>query len=166
MLRDQRQIVGRFDSRITGPAADPVGDSADFDPSLSDYLGGYTSTFNDYVRRTLGYHNDLPYEVLKGIPFSFDEGGQGYVYVGDNLRMAMLKNPHLKLMVAAGYYDLATPYLSANYTIDHLDLPPELRANVTQTYYPGGHMLYHVKANLEKLHSDIEAFIAGAVPGK
>ncbi len=166
LLRSQRQVIGRFDARISGPSVDAVGESAEFDPSFSSYYGVYASAFNQYVRQGLNYENDLPYEVIKGIPFSFNESGHGYLYVGDNLRAAMLKNPHLKLMVAAGYYDLATPFASVDYTIEHLQLPAAIRANVTQTYYPGGHMLYHVKANLEKLHSDVATFIAGAVPNK
>ncbi len=166
LLRDRHQIIGRFDSRVSAAGIDGNGASPEFDPSQSQYLGIYATAFNAYIRHDLHYENDLPYEVLKGLPWSFNDTGQGYLYVGDNLRSAMVKNPQLKLMVAAGYFDLATPFQSVNYTIDHMQLPADIRANVTQTYYPGGHMLYHVKANLEKLHSDVKAFIEGAIPAK
>jgi carboxypeptidase C (cathepsin A) len=166
LLRDQHKIIGRFDSRVAAASIDGNGNDPEFDPSQSQYLGIYATAFNDYIRHDLRYENDLPYNVLAGLPWSFNDSGHGYLYVGDNLRSAMVKNPHLKLLVAAGYYDLATPFQSVNYTLDHLQLPPNIRANVTQTYYPGGHMLYHVKANLEKLHSDVKAFIEGAAPGK
>jgi carboxypeptidase C (cathepsin A) len=68
--------------------------------------------------------------------------GEGYLSVADDLRSAVAKNPYMKVLFASGYYDLATPYFSANYTINRLDTGPQAR-NVTHTFYQGGHMMYH-----------------------
>ena len=170
LLLDKRLVVGRMDTRVTGPMADAVNDAAPYDPSLAGATPVYAATFNSYIRQNLRYENELPYEVLKGIPWNFHAGkgggggGNGYLYVGDNLRSAMQKNPHLQVLVASGYYDLATPFLSADYTVDHLTLTPALRSNITQTYYHGGHMFYHHTAALEKFHQDLSAFIKAATP--
>lgn len=71
----------------------------------------------------------------------------------------MTQNPHLKLLVCSGRFDLATPYFATDYQISHLALAASVRKNITQKYYPGGHMIYHVEAGLEKLCKDVEAFI-------
>ena len=166
LLRDQQKIIGRFDGRLTGPAIDPPNDSVEYDPSLSGFYPAYSSAFNDYVRRTLRYDNDLPYEVLTGRthPWNFSPGGSGsgYLYVGDDLKSAMTANPHLRLLVCAGRYDLATPYLGVVYTLNHLNLAKELQKNITTTFYPGGHMMYHTKENLEALHKNVAAFLEPA----
>ncbi|HVS72461.1 MAG TPA: peptidase S10, partial [Phycisphaerae bacterium] len=159
------EVIGRFDGRLTGHTTDTVNDSATYDPSLSGFYPAYTSAFNTYVRDTLKFDSELPYEVLSGRTQPWNWGGNGvsgYLYVGDNLRDAMTQNPHLRLMVCQGRFDLATPYFATDYTVNHLGLAPALRKNITQKYYPGGHMVYHVRAGLEQLSKDAQAFIRGA----
>ena len=165
LLADEREVIGRFDGRIIGEDTDAGNDSADFDPSLSYYLPVYAGTFNDYIRRELKYESDLKYDVLKPIG-SWDftagqEGGMGFLDVTSALRDAMVGNPHLRVMVAAGYDDLATPFLSANYTFDHLDESGRLKSRVTQTYYQSGHMVYHNPDSLRQLKKDVTKFIEG-----
>ncbi|MGN6367060.1 MAG: S10 family peptidase [Phycisphaerae bacterium] len=159
-------VLGRFDGRIAGHPTDPQSDSQEYDPSLSGFFTAYTSAFNEYVRKTLKYDNDMTYEVLSNrvYPWNWKSGNgdeNGYLYVGDNLRDAMTHNPHLRLMVCSGHFDLATPYFATDYQIDHLGLSQALRKNIVQKYYPGGHMIYHVKQGLEQLSADAKAFIAG-----
>lgn len=165
LLRSQRQLIGRFDSRIVGDNPNPLSNNASYDPALERYRGPYTATITDYIRRELNFNSDLPYEVLTGNvrPWELGQRGSGYLYVGDELRSAMLENPHLKVLVAAGYYDLATPFLSADYVVNHLGLGPDLRGNVTQVYYPGGHMMYHQRSNLVKLKADVDEFFQSAL---
>ena len=165
VLADGRKVVGRFDGRITGFDADPLDRETGFDPSLSQYLAAYSAAFNDYVGRELNFKSDLDYEVLSGRvqPWNFGGGGfGGYPAVAGNLRSAMIKNPHMKVLFASGLYDLATPYLGKVYTVDHLDLGAELSKNVAMTFYPGGHMLYHHKPSLEQLDKDVAKFVEEA----
>lgn len=173
LLGEKRQIVGRFDGRIVGYELNPAAGWGSYDPSLSGYLAAYSAAINDYIRRELHYENDLPYELLSGRvgPWNFSRsgnpgGGQGYLDVTDDLRSAMAKTPFVKVMFAAGYFDLATPYLGQRYTAEHLDLSAELRANIVQTYYRGGHMMYHNHADLVKLKDDVTRFIQNAVSEK
>jgi len=164
LLADQRQVIGRMDGRITGFDADPLNDSPEFDPSLSGYMGLFTATFNDYVRNELKYEDDAVYEVLSSrvSPWDFGPAGSGYLNVATTLREAMTKSPSLKVLVASGYYDLATPFAAADYTIDQMPLSKELRSNITQTYYEGGHMMYLAKPALMQLHADLEKFYESA----
>lgn len=71
----------------------------------------------------------------------------------------MRKSPHTRLMVCSGVCDLATPYLGAVYTLSHMHLSPELQRNVTEKFFPGGHMLYHEAGSLKQLHDDVAQFI-------
>jgi carboxypeptidase C (cathepsin A) len=163
LLADQRLVIGRFDGRITGEDLNPASDDSDFDPSLSYYLPVYAGTFNDYIRRELKFDSDLKYGLLNSVqPWDLSGGvdGMGYLDVADNLARAMAGNPHLRVLVAAGYDDLATPFLSANYTFQHLDPSGKLNSRVTHTYYPSGHMIYHDPASLRQLKEDVARFVS------
>jgi carboxypeptidase C (cathepsin A) len=164
LLEDQRLLMGRFDARMTGYDRQPLRHDAEWDPSYSQYEAAYSAAINDYLRRQLKFESDLQYEVLTGRvhPWNFGPGGNGYTYVAHRLRQALIKNPYLKVMVAGGYHDLATPYFAAVYTVNHLDLSPDLRKNVTEAFYPGGHMMYHRLESLKKLNGDVKSFISGA----
>jgi carboxypeptidase C (cathepsin A) len=157
LLENERKAIGRFDARVTG---DPdVGD-----PSYHVVYGAYASTFNAYVRRELNVENDQPYEILSRQvqPWNYQPFTNRYVNVAESLGGAMKANPALKLFVASGYYDLATPSAAIRYSIDHLDLGENLRANVRYGHYEGGHMMYTNVPELEKLSRDISQFIREA----
>ena len=161
LLRDRRRTVGRLDSRYTGIDRDAAGEHHEFDPSYALIQGPYTGLLNDYVRRELRFESDLPYEILSDRvhPWSFDEHQNSYVNVGETLRQAMSMNPHLRVFVANGYYDLATPYLATRYTFDHLELDESLRGNVSMTHYEAGHMMYIHDPSLAQLRDDLAAFL-------
>jgi carboxypeptidase C (cathepsin A) len=167
LLGDSRQLIGRFDGRIKGYDPRPVGSSPEYDPSLPEYLAIYSAAFNDYIRKELRYENDLPYEVLAGLgPWNYGRGGNGYLNVAEELRSAMMKTPHLKVMFASGYFDLATPYFSTTYTVDHMELGKDLRENISTNRYIGGHMMYHHQKSLAALKGDIQQFMNSALPKK
>ena len=75
---------------------------------------------------------------------------------------AMLVNPHLKVEIENGYYDLATPFFATEFTADHLGLPDALRKNITLQYYDAGHMMYVREEDLAKLKTNVANFIDGA----
>ncbi len=167
LLRDQRRTVGRLDSRFTGIDRDAAGEHFDYDPSLTNVLGPYTATFNDYVRGDLKFESDLPYEILneRVWPWSYAEFENQYLNVAETMRKAMTINPFLKVYVGSGYFDLATPYFASEYNLNHLKLDPSLQANLTLAYYDAGHMMYVHLPSLAKLKADLGAFIAGALGG-
>lgn len=168
LLRDQRRTVGRLDSRFQGIDRDSAGEAYEYDPSYAIIQGPYTGMLNDYIRRELKFESDLPYEILSGRvhPWAFDEHQNSYVNVGETLRKAMSINPHLRVFVANGYYDLATPYLATRYTFSHLELDPSLRNNITMTHYEAGHMMYIHDPSLAQLKTDLDTFLTNTLAGQ
>jgi carboxypeptidase C (cathepsin A) len=69
----------------------------------------------------------------------------------------------MKLYVASGYYDLATPYYATEYTLAHLGLEPEEKKRVTTGYYEAGHMMYVRESSQKQLHEDVVKFMDGAL---
>ena len=105
-------------------------------------------------------------KALEGRTINLSKEKARYLSVIEKLRLAMVKNPHLKVMFASGFYDLATPYYATDFIINRLDLGAELQVNMTHRYYMGGHMMYHNQASQKKLQTDVEVFIQAAFPGK
>ena len=165
LLRDQRRTVGRLDTRFTGVDRDAAGERNEFDPSYAIIQGPYTATLNDYVRSELGFESDLPYEILTNRvhPWRFEEHQNQYVNVAETLRAAMSKNRFLRVFVANGYYDLATPYLATRYTFDHMELDETLREHITMKYYEAGHMMYIHDESLAALKRDLVEFVKASV---
>lgn len=165
LLRSERRTVGRLDGRFTGIDADAAGSEPEYDPSMAAIVGPYTAVFNDYVRGDLKFESDLPYEFLTGRvrPWNYQPYENRYVNVAETLRRAMTQNPFLRVYVAKGYYDLATPFFAADYTFDHLGLDPSLRGHLTGGYYEAGHMVYVHQPSLAKLKQDLKAFMATSV---
>ena len=164
LLRSQRRTVGRLDGRFSGIDKDAAGESPEFDPSYAAIFGEYTAAFNDYVRRELKYETDAAYEILTGKvrPWSYDRSANRYVDVGETLRGAMSQNPYLRVFVANGYYDMATPFAATRYTFARMQLDPEVRANVSMDYFEGGHMMYIDRKAHAKLKKDLADFIRNA----
>jgi carboxypeptidase C (cathepsin A) len=165
LMRDQRRTVGRLDSRFTGIDRDAGGDSAGGDPSMNAIRPPYTSAFNDYVRRDLGFNSDLEYYILGGgisSPWNFNVTNQ-YADTSIPMKDAMAKNPYMKIFIGCGYYDMATPFFAAEYTVSAMNLDPELRKNIQFDYFEAGHMMYIEKNSLKKLHDDAAAFIATSI---
>jgi carboxypeptidase C (cathepsin A) len=164
LLRDQGKTVGRLDTRYTGVDRESAGEAPEFDHSWSIAIGSYVSLINDYIRRDLKYENDLPYNYLARVqPWPLEPGGRGYLNTAEILRQAMHMNPQLKVLIASGYYDFATPYFDADYTVAHLDLAEELQKNITTAYYESGHMMYVRKTSHQKFRKDMEDFIQKAL---
>ncbi len=163
LLRDERRTVGRLDSRFKGIDKDAAGDSFEFDPSYAIIQGPYTASFNDYIRSDLNYECDLNYEILSDLYEKWTFKGPAYssdLNVAESLRKAMSQNTFLKVHVANGYYDLATPFFATEYTFDHLQLDPSLNKNISMSYYKAGHMMYIKESCLAKLREELVQFLS------
>ena len=160
LLRDDKRAVGRLDSRFIGIMASAEGTSFDFDPSMNAITPPYTAVYNQYVREQLGYETDLNYEILS---YKVNENWKYQVGefpdTSEGLRAAFAKNPFMRVLVAQGYYDLATPFQAAYYSLAHMGLDPALRDNVTISEYEAGHMMYVHEPSLAKLKADAADFI-------
>jgi len=160
LLRWRGVVVGRLDSRLIGEEGRGTEDSPEADPSMAAIRPPYTATFNDYVRRELGYETDRPYEILGGAYGKWDWGkGNQFTDTATALRQALSRNPHLQVFVASGYYDLATPHAACEYTFSHMGLPASLKDNFRIHYYESGHMMYIESGSLAKLKTDVDRFV-------
>jgi carboxypeptidase C (cathepsin A) len=163
LLRSERKTVGRLDSRYTGTDRVPLGDNIESDPAANLTTGPMTSALNHYVRSELGFETDDFYNILSmeiNQRWDYEEFKNHYVETSEKLREAMSRTQSMKVFVANGYFDLATPHLAAEYTFSHMGLEPDVRNNVRMEYYEAGHMMYVHEPSLKKLAADLREFVS------
>jgi carboxypeptidase C (cathepsin A) len=161
--------TGRLDTRFSGPNMDPLSQSTRYDPQSAAISSAYVSLFNNYVRQDLHFGKGMHYRPNfyshTGPHWNFKHKAPGSHYpqripnVMPDLAHAMKYNPKLRVMLNAGYYDLATPFYAAVYTMHHLPIEKRLQHNIEYAYYRSGHMVYVHKAALKKLHDNVAKFI-------
>jgi carboxypeptidase C (cathepsin A) len=166
MLRHRGQVIGRLDGRFTGWERDGGGERPSADPSNVAITGPYSAALNHYVRAELGYESDLPYEILTGRvqPWSYAEFEGRHVTVSSMLGEAMRHNPHLRVYVACGYLDGATPFAAAEHAFAHLEIPDELRSNISFAYFEAGHMMYVHEPSRLRQSADLAEFVTAPAP--
>ncbi|MFT3976220.1 MAG: peptidase S10 [Sphingomonas bacterium] len=172
LLRDQGKTIGRLDARFTGYDADDAGENPEYDAADRSLSGPYIGALNSYLFDTLGYKTKLTYRpnyyaAIGGGKWDQKHrapgrGGYGPMALADtalDLAQAMRENPNLKVLSLNGYYDMATPFFGAEYDLKHMDVPPELRKNLTFKYYESGHMVYVNPEVHPQFTRDMDAFI-------
>ncbi|GGL87171.1 S10 family peptidase [Nakamurella endophytica] len=167
LLRHRGRMIGRLDGRFTGAPADLTAATIDDDASYWHIQAPYTAAANHYLRAELGYESDLPYEILtdRVQPWSYREFENRSVSVLDDLAKAMRANPFLKVHVAFGYYDGATPMAAAEHCLAHLRIPDARRADISRRYYPAGHMMYVHEPTRVAQSADLADFVRWATGG-
>lgn len=179
-LQDPEGLTtGRLDTRYNGPDFDPLSQEAEYDPQSNAISSAYTTAINQYLRTELKYGRDQTYKpgAYGDANFSWDlrhqspggppvGQGEGGPNVMNDLAMAMKANPKMRIMLAGGYYDLATPYFEGKYEMHHLPIPRKLQDNISYKYYESGHMVYVNDGVLAKFHDDVASFVRGTQIGK
>jgi carboxypeptidase C (cathepsin A) len=177
---DEGMTTGRLDSRFKGPDLDPLASEAEYDPQSDAISSAYTTAINSYLRKDLKYGDqqtyipgaytdpnfkwDLRHQVA-GNPQTADQQ-EGGTNVMPDLATTMKSNPRMKVLLAGGYFDLATPFYEGYYEMHHLQLPDKLQGNISYHYYPSGHMVYVNPDVLKQFHTDVAAFIQSTEGGK
>ena len=162
LLRDQRLTVGRLDSRYVGVDRDAAGERPEYDPAMADWDGPFANAVNLYLRQELKYNPDLTYNIWGPVrPWTRDEGAN----TAEMLRSAMQANPWMKVLVQGGYFDAATDYSTAQYTISHIQPGGEFRDRFRFAWYDSGHMMYLRKPDLAGSNQDLRDFIAWCLEG-
>ncbi|HEY4320274.1 MAG TPA: hypothetical protein VGM77_03765 [Gemmatimonadales bacterium] len=168
LLRDKREMLGRYDARMIGINGNAASSRQDYDPSDVAPTGAFTSAFMQYVHGDLGYTSNQQYYLgghSGGWDFASAGGNNGFASEMDALRVAMAKDPYLHVMVGAGYYDTATPFGNAEYGFTHMGFDQTYADRVEFKYYESGHMAYLNQASAKQLKADIASFIAATEHG-
>src|SRR5271170_6584526 len=168
-LQDENNLTtGRLDTRFSGPTFDPLSKEAEYDPQSAAISSAYVSAFNDYVRKELKFGENRVFkpeiEIWRSWNFLHQAPGAPLplplaTNVMPDLAIAMKYNPDLKVLLNAGYFDLATPFYEGVYEMQHLPIPASLQSNIEFKFYESGHMVYAHQASLKALHDNVAAFI-------
>jgi carboxypeptidase C (cathepsin A) len=179
MLEDPESMTtGRLDTRYQGPDIDPLSETAEYDPQSTAISSAYTTAINEYLRNDLKFGRDWTYKPSlygdghfewdmkhqqPGMHFSFGEGAPN---VMPDLAYAMKMNPKMRILLAGGYFDLATPFFEGIYEMRHLPIPDNLQKNISYKYYQAGHMVYVNEGVLKQFHDDVANFVKSTEAGK
>lgn len=166
LLRSEGKAIGRIDGRYAGDDMDDVGERPEGDASSYGVDSAYAATFSQYLATELNVDMDRDYAFSGGrqlgsqwnwkpVPAT-QSWEPSYVNVARDLSRALRRNSGLRVMVASGYFDFATPFFDAEYTFARHAILPE---RITMTYYEAGHMMYLHRPSLERLMADARAFI-------
>jgi carboxypeptidase C (cathepsin A) len=166
LLRTEGLAIGRMDGRYTADEIDDIAERPSFDAASAVISAPYTAGLHQHLRSALGVELERPYhtsgpDVGRGWVWdrSLAEGGEPhYVNTAPDLAWAMSYNPELKVLVASGYYDYATPFFDAEYTLARHGIDMN---RVTMTFYEAGHMMYLHHPSREAVAADIRDFISG-----
>lgn len=163
LLRDRGLTVGRLDSRYTGRDFDNAGETPDADPSFYGIDGGYTAAINSWTRETLGYQTTREYQSIGSEPgrqwdwsLGTGWGRNAYLNIAPLIGRALRQNSQLRVFNAQGWYDFATPFFGAEYSLKRTGIPQD---RITWKYYDAGHMMYIRDEDRAKLSADLRAFI-------
>lgn len=162
LKRKDGVTVGRLDSRYLGIDAKEAGDSPDYNAELTSWLHSFTPAINHYLRNDLNFKTDLKYYMF-GPVHPWDRSGNN---TGENLRQAMAQNPNLDVMIQSGYFDGATTYFNAKYTMWQLDQSGKMKDRLSFKGYESGHMMYLRAEDLKNANDDIREFIENSLPGE
>jgi carboxypeptidase C (cathepsin A) len=162
LLEDRGRVVGLYDASLSAPDPDPFSLTYPArDPSLDPLVAPVVSSFNAYVRDELGYRTEVRYELMNPDvlqAWDWAEAGLGELPgVGQRLRRGLSLNPSLKVLIAHGYFDLATPYFASKYVVERLELDQAASPHLRLSVYPGGHMFYTHAASRSALYADAKA---------
>ena len=172
-LRPRGLLVGRLESRATAPMAAARERQMGFDPGIEGIAIPYTTAMLAYYA-ALGLPTETRYETLSfevNRAWDWQRGSadglreaNGFTSTSGDLARAMRRNPHMKVLVASGRYDLGTPYSATDWSLAQLDAPADVLARLTHRYYDAGHMMYTRRADLAQLHRDLADWLGAAPP--
>jgi len=164
LLRDKTgQTIGRLDSRYLGIDKMEAGTRPDYSAELTSWLHSFTPAINHYIKNELKFETDIKYNMFGPVrPWNNENDN-----VRDNLRQAMAQNPYLQVLNQSGYYDGATTYFNAKYTLWQVDPSGKMKDRFTFKGYRSGHMMYLRNEDLIKANDDLREFIkASSAKGK
>ncbi len=161
LLRDKGYTIGRLDSRYLGIDKIDAGDQPSYNSEITSWLHSFTPAINYYLREHLNFKTDIKYNMFGNVR-PWDNSNNT---TREDLRQAMAQNPYLKVMVQSGYYDGATTYFNAKYSMWQLDPSGKMKDRLSFKGYRSGHMMYLRNEDLINANQDIRDFIKNTNPG-
>ena len=156
LLRDQGMTIGRLDSRYLGIDKKDVGVRPDYNSELRSWEHSFTPAINHYIQKELKFITDIKYNIFGPVhPWNNENDN-----TRENLRRAMAENPYLKVLFQSGYYDGATTYFNAKYTMWQIDPSGKMKDRFYFKGYRSGHMMYLRNEDLIKANDDLRTFIS------
>jgi len=169
LMRSQGVVIGRIDSRYRGDNLKPLSENMVYDPYAAAIAPAIVATFQDYYRQELKVESERDYKFSSGeaakewddrhVQPDSDGGKIPSPNTGVDLAYAMTMNPKMKVLIDTGYFDLACPYGTVEYAVDHLDIPVRQRSNISIEYYEAGHMMYVHPGSMQKFKKTLAGFI-------
>ena len=179
LLDANGMVTGRLDSRFQGPSMNPMSETSDYDPQSQAISSAYTTAINQYLRQELKYGRNQTYKpgAYGDADFAWDirhqapggpPVGQSWsaTNVMPDLADSMKANPKMHILLAGGYFDLATPFYEGVYEMHHLPIPQNLQKNISYHYFQSGHMVYVNQQVLHEFHNTVADFIRQTETGK
>jgi carboxypeptidase C (cathepsin A) len=168
LLRNNGEMVGRFDGRYVNYNLDIPNQFQNFDPTDSSIDAAYVGSGNYLMRTLMKYNTSLVYLPVTNVGRDWDwkHDGQQPANTANDLANALVFNQNLRVFSANGYFDMATPFQGTYYTLNHLNLPPAIQSHISFGFYESGHMVYVHPAALAQFHNDLEAWYANTLAGK
>jgi len=155
LLKDRGYTTGRLDSRYLGLDRQQFGESPDYSAELTSWLHSFAPAINYYLQEELKFKTDIKYNMFGTVHPSDNSDDE----TRDNLRQAMAQNPYLNVLVQSGYYDGATTYFNAKYTMWQIDPSGRMKNRFEFKGYRSGHMMYLRREDLQEANNDIRSFI-------
>ncbi|PHS52513.1 MAG: carboxypeptidase [Lutibacter sp.] len=161
LLREKTgYTIGRLDSRYLGLDKVEVGTSPDYSAELTSWLHSFTPAINYYIREHLNFKTDIKYNMFGSVrPWNNENNN-----TRENLRKAMAQNPYLNVLFQSGYYDGATTYFNAKYTMWQIDPSGKMKDRLSFKGYRSGHMMYLREEDLKTANDDLRIFIKESIP--
>ena len=163
LLREEGKTIGRLDSRYLGIDRKDAGMRPDYSAELTSWLHSFTPAINHYIQKELKFKTDIKYNMFGPVrPWNNDNDN-----TREDLRRAMAENPYMKVLFQSGYYDGATTYFNAKYTMWQVDPSGKMKDRFYFEGYRSGHMMYLRNEDLIKANEDIRTFLKNtAAKGK
>jgi carboxypeptidase C (cathepsin A) len=155
LLKEKGYTVGRLDSRYLGMDRQLLGMRPDYNAEITSWLHSFTPAINYYLQEELKFKTDIKYNMFGPVRPWDNENDN----TRDDLRQAMAQNPYLNVLIQSGYYDGATTYFNAKYTMWQVDPSGRMKDRFEFKGYRSGHMMYLRREDLKQANEDIRSFI-------
>jgi carboxypeptidase C (cathepsin A) len=159
LLRDEGYTIGRLDSRYKGIDSRDSGDSIEYAPELAAWDHAFTPAINSYMKNVLNFNTDVKYNTWARGELSVRPWDRENINIRSNFREALAENPFLNVLIQSGYYDGATTFSAAKYTMQQVDPSGKFKDRFTFKGYESGHMMYLRREDLQKSNQDLRDFI-------